>query len=45
MLSKEELQEFGKIIEKAKKYYTGNIRIGIPLNGTIARLCTAGPEK
>ncbi len=45
MLSKEELQEFGKIIEKAKKYYTGNIRIGIPLNGTIAHLCTAGTEK
>lgn len=45
MLSKEELQEFGKIIEKAKKHYTGNIRIGIPLNGTIAHLCTAGTEK
>lgn len=31
--------------EKCKKYYTGNIRIGIPLNGAIAHLCTAGTEK
>lgn len=45
MLSEEELKEFAQIIEKAKKYYTGNIRIGIPLNGAIAHLCTAGTEK
>lgn len=45
MLSEEELQEFAQIMEKAKKYYSGNIRIGIPLNGKISHLCTAGTEK
>lgn len=45
MLSEEELQEFAQIIEKSKKYYSGNIRIGIPLNGKISHLCTAGTEK
>lgn len=45
MLSKEELQEFAQILNKAKEFYSGNIRIGIPLNGRISHLCTAGTEK
>lgn len=45
MLNEEELKEFSEILENAKKNYTGNIRIGIPLNGKISHLCTAGTEK
>lgn len=45
MLSKEELKEFSEILKKEKEHFNGNIRIGIPLNGTISHLCTAGTEK
>lgn len=45
MLNKQELQEFEQILNKAKKHYSGNIRIGIPLNGRMSHLCTAGTEK
>ncbi len=45
MLNEEELKEFSEILENAKKTYSGNIRIGIPLNGKISHLCTAGTEK
>lgn len=45
MLSETELREFEKIINKEKEHYSGNIRIGIPLNGRISHLCTAGTEK
>lgn len=45
MLDRQELQEFEQILNKAKKHYSGNIRIGIPLNGKISHLCTAGTEK
>ena len=45
MLSKEELKEFSDILKKEKEHYSGNIRIGIPLNGKISHLCTAGTEK
>lgn len=45
MLSEEELKEFSEILKKEKEHYSGNIRIGIPLNGKIAHLCTAGTEK
>ncbi len=45
MLSEEELKEFSEILKKVKKHYSGNIRIGIPLNGRISHLCTAGTEK
>ena len=45
MLSQEELKEFSEILKKAKEQYSGNIRIGIPLNGKISHLCTAGTEK
>ena len=45
MLSREELEEFARILEKEKQNYSGNIRVGIPLNGAISHLCTAGTEK
>jgi MoaA/NifB/PqqE/SkfB family radical SAM enzyme len=45
MLSEEELKEFSEILKKEKEHYSGNIRIGIPLNGRISHLCTAGTEK
>ena len=45
MLSKEELREFSQILKKEKEHFSGKIRIGIPLNGKISHLCTAGTEK
>lgn len=45
MLDDEELKEFSTILNNARKKYTGNIRIGIPLNGRIAHSYTAGTEK
>lgn len=45
MLSENELREFGEILKREQKHYSGNIRIGIPLNGKISHLCTAGTEK
>ena len=45
MLNEEELKEFSKILKTEKENYSGNIRIGIPLNGKISHLCTAGTEK
>ena len=45
MLSDEELREFSTILNRASEQFSGNIRIGIPLNGRISHLCTAGTEK
>ena len=45
MLDETELKEFGEILKREKENYSGNIRIGIPLNGRISHLCTAGTEK
>ena len=45
MLNDEELREFSTILSNARKHFNGNVRIGIPLNGRIAHLCTAGTEK
>ena len=45
MLNDEELREFSTILNEARKKFTGNVRIGIPLNGRISHLCTAGTEK
>lgn len=45
MLSQEELKEFAEILNREKEHFSGKIRIGIPLNGKIAHLCTAGTEK
>lgn len=45
MLSEAELKEFSEILKREKEHYSGNIRIGIPLDGRISHLCTAGTEK
>lgn len=45
MLNETEIKEFSEILKKQKEHYNGNIRIGIPLNGKISHLCTAGTEK
>ena len=45
ILSQEELKEFSKILKQEKEHFGENIRIGIPLNGKISHLCTAGTEK
>ena len=45
MLSQEELKEFAETINKEREWFSGRIRIGIPLNGKISHLCTAGTEK
>ena len=45
MLSDEELREFSTILNEAKEKFNGNVRIGIPLNGRISHLCTAGTAK
>lgn len=44
-LSDEELKEFFELLEKHKQNYSGNIRIGIPLQGEDTHKCTAGLEK
>lgn len=45
MLNQEELKDFSKILNREKEHFSGKIRIGIPLNGKISHLCTAGTEK
>ncbi len=45
MLNEAELREFSEILKREKEHYSGKIRIGIPLNGKISHLCTAGTEK
>lgn len=45
MLNEKELKEFSELLKKEKKHFNGNIRIGIPLNGKMSHLCTAGTEK
>lgn len=44
-LSKEEKEEFFSLLEQAKKVYSGNIRIGIPLSDEQTHACTAGLQK
>jgi MoaA/NifB/PqqE/SkfB family radical SAM enzyme len=44
-LSDNELKKFFEIVDDAKKYYSGNIRIGIPLQGENNHKCNAGLEK
>lgn len=44
-LNEQELKEFSEILRREQEHYSGNIRIGIPLNGRISHLCTAGTEK
>lgn len=45
MLSKEELNEFMEILKEKEKYFSGNIRIGIPLMNENMHMCNAGLEK
>lgn len=45
MLDEQELKEFSEILKKEQQHFSGNVRIGIPLNGKISHLCTAGTEK
>ena len=45
MLDAEELREFSSILNRARKKFNWNVRIGIPLNGKISHLCNAGTEK
>ncbi|MCI8273025.1 MAG: radical SAM protein [Clostridia bacterium] len=45
MLSEEQLKEFSAILKREKEHFSGNIRIGIPLNGRVSHLCTAGTER
>lgn len=45
MLTTEEKQEFFRLLETNKKNYSGNIRVGIPLQGDDMHRCNAGLEK
>ncbi len=44
-LSEEEMKEFFELLEMNKAKYSGNIRIGIPLQGENTHKCNAGLEK
>lgn len=44
-LSQNELKEFFKMLDEAKKNYSGNIRIVIPLQSDNSHKCNAGLEK
>ena len=44
-LSDSELNDFFQLLEQYKKNYSGNIRIGIPLQGENTHKCNAGLEK
>lgn len=45
MMNIEEKQEFLKLLEEGRKMFSGNIRIGIPLQGDDTHKCNAGLEK
>lgn len=44
-LTEEEKEEFFKILENSKNYFSGKIRIGIPLQQEETHKCNAGLEK
>lgn len=44
-LSNEELNEFFELLNKYRSNFSGNIRIGIPLQGENLHKCNAGLEK
>ncbi len=44
-LSELEKEEFFTLLEQAKRVYSGNIRIGIPLSDEQTHMCTAGLQK
>lgn len=45
MMTNEEKQEFFRLLEEGRKEFSGNIRIGIPLQGNETHKCNAGLEK
>lgn len=45
LLSQDEKQEFFELLEKGKKKFSRNIRVGIPLQGEETHRCNAGLEK
>jgi len=45
MMSDEEKKNFFEILEQERKRFSGNIRIGIPLQGEENHKCNAGLEK
>ena len=45
MMTEEEKYEFFKILEKERTNFSGNIRVGIPLQGDDTHRCNAGLEK
>ena len=45
LLSREEREEFFRILEEKRKVFSGNIRVGVPLQGEDNHLCNAGLEK
>lgn len=45
MMNDKEKQEFFKILENGRKNFSGNVRIGIPLQGDDTHKCNAGLEK
>ena len=45
MINDVEKQEFFKILENGRKNFSGNVRIGIPLQGDDTHKCNAGLEK
>lgn len=44
-LSDKEMKKFFELLEKYKQNYSGNIRVGIPLQGENTHKCNAGLEK
>ncbi len=44
-MSKEEYEEFRKIVKEANERFNGKIRIGIPLDSSNSHKCTAGLSK
>lgn len=45
MLSSDELREFMNILNEYKEFFSGKVRIGIPLLGENTHMCNAGLEK
>lgn len=45
MMTEEEKKEFFELLEKERKKFSGNIRVGIPLQGEDTHKCNAGLEK
>lgn len=44
-MSDSEIKDFFKLLNEKRKSYSGNIRVGIPLQGEVSHKCNAGLEK